>query len=414
MCQSKEQGGRRCANALMRQRNKQARITAEAKAEETGFASISLIASPAAIKEHLEKKLIVSRQHPDFPELSIYCYSIQAQADNHWDPITIEARGIIVNNETNEIVARPFGKFFNYGQDVKGLTDFPKTGKMEVMEKADGSLGIMYKRPDGKTAIATKGSMDSDQARQATEIYNKKYEGTWNPDPDYTYCFEYIHPDNRIVIDYGDTEGLMLLGARHKVTGKSMTQEELDKAGWKGMRPKIHSYSSLSEVIEAQNEGIRGEEGFVVNFVDHDKKVKFKFKEYLDLHRNVSNVNVNRIYEAYVKGEDIKKDVPDEFYSDVEKVTNHYDGLVKDRKAQLEQQYDEVVNSLPKGYTQKDLAQASFSKSKAIDNISSQAVAKYILNKHKGQDRHREIITNSFKPYGNVGISTFLKKIGEK
>ena len=41
MCQSKEQGGRRCAGALTRQRDKKALTTAEKRYQETGVASLT-------------------------------------------------------------------------------------------------------------------------------------------------------------------------------------------------------------------------------------------------------------------------------------------------------------------------------------------------------------------------------------
>lgn len=412
MCQPKELGGRRCQGALRRQRNKAAKETAQKKAEDTGFASMSLIASPKSFQEYVENKLVMKTSHPEFPELSIYCYSQQTQYKNQWDDITVESRGLIVNNETGEIVARPFEKFFNYGQDVDGITDFPKDGKIEVMEKADGSLGIMYQRPDGKTSIATKGSMKSEQAIKASQMYDEKYEGKWDPDPDYTYCFETIYPDNRVVINYGDTEDLMLLGARHKATGRSMSQEELDNSGWPGPRPKVHAYSNLGEVLEAQDKGITGEEGFVVNFVDHDKKVKFKFQEYLELHRNASNLSVNRVYDAYKEGINLKESVPDEFYEDVEKTTNYYDREVSKKQRAIDEQYDEITKNLPENYTQKEFAQRAFSGTETRAGIAPRQMAKYILNKHKGLDNRKSLV-DSLKPYGNVSFASFFKEIGE-
>lgn len=410
MCQSKADGGKRCQNALRRQRDKSARETALNHAEKSGFASVNLVASPRTFEEHLRDKWIVKQTHPNFPELTIYSYSKQAQTENKWDDLTTEARGLIVNSQTGEIVARPFSKFFNYGQDVKGITDFPRNGKLEVMEKADGSLGVMYQQPDGKTAIATKASMDSPQARKATELYNKNYDGKWNPDPDYTYCFEVIYPDNRVVVDYGETEDLMLLGARHKITGRTMTQEELDKSNWPGLRPILYEYNSLGEVLDAQEVGIQGQEGFVVNFVDHDKKLKFKFQEYLELHRKVSNLNVNRVYDAYKDGIDLRGDIPDEFYSEVEKVNKIYDETISRQQKALDKQYETIMSHLPKDYSQKEFAKVVFQKAEPVENLKAKRVASYIFNKQKGNENsNRKILIEALKPVGKVSFSSFFK-----
>ena len=46
---------------------------------------------------------------------------------------------------------------------------------VEVTDKMDGSLGILYRRPDGVCAIATRGSFASDQALEANKIWSESY-----------------------------------------------------------------------------------------------------------------------------------------------------------------------------------------------------------------------------------------------
>ena len=45
------------------------------------------------------------------------------------------------------------------------------------------------------------------------------------PKPGKTYLFEIIYPENRIVVDYGDYKGLVLIDVIDNETGKSDLQE---------------------------------------------------------------------------------------------------------------------------------------------------------------------------------------------
>src|SRR4051812_27421593 len=98
------------------------------------------------------------RQHPEDPELWIANYTEKAAYESHWDNVTLNCRGLIFN-AFGDILARPFPKFFNYGQASCPVIDLDE--EAIVSDKMDGSLGILYKF-DGKLAIATRGSFTSD------------------------------------------------------------------------------------------------------------------------------------------------------------------------------------------------------------------------------------------------------------
>lgn len=103
---------------------------------------------------------------------------------------TKACRGLIVDAE-NWIVQRPFEKFFS----IEQLEPF------DVYDKLDGSLGILYWVGD-EPAIATRGSFISDQAKRGTEFLRARKD--LNLDRRYTYLFEIIYPENRVVVNYGD------------------------------------------------------------------------------------------------------------------------------------------------------------------------------------------------------------------
>ena len=167
---------------------------------------------------------IKGQKHPTLP-LTIWNYTINVQYNNLWDlhPLIPQCRGLVTDDNTGEIVARPFKKFFNIEeQKHKATKDFT------VYEKLDGSLIIMFFY-EGQWRVASRGSFISDQAEKAIEIlYESINEVLANPlDEDYTFMFEVIYPENRIVVDYGNSERLVMLGAIRTSDGYEMSYNEL-------------------------------------------------------------------------------------------------------------------------------------------------------------------------------------------
>ena len=132
---------------------------------------------------------IVFQKHPS-AQLYIYNYTPLAQYERVWNGVTLQCRGLILN-EKQEVVARPFRKFFNLGEcDNRLLPGEP----FEVYEKLDGSLGILYWLND-QPYIATRGSFTSEQALQANRILMEKYSFTLpSLEKSKTYLFEIFTP----------------------------------------------------------------------------------------------------------------------------------------------------------------------------------------------------------------------------
>ena len=189
--------------------------------------------------------LVRVQHHPEF-ELSIYNYSDACVWESQWSPVTLACRGLIVEDISRRVVARPYPKFFNHGQ-----LEAPELGLDEevvVMDKADGSLGILFPLPgEHGYAVATRGSFASEQAQWATRFFQRVYADVFSPNPAWTYLFEIVYPENRVVLDYGDTEDLILLGAVEIASGRSIHVEEA-QAGWPGPTVDIFPHTSLREV----------------------------------------------------------------------------------------------------------------------------------------------------------------------
>ena len=126
-------------------------------------------------KEMLDKQYINVVKHSDL-NLWIIDYSNKCTLEGMWNQVTMTCRGIIID-DSNNIVAWPVYKFFNYEEIDTLASKHPELNleipdlPFKVFEKMDGSLGVGY-WVDDKLYIATKGSFCSDQAIKANEILN--------------------------------------------------------------------------------------------------------------------------------------------------------------------------------------------------------------------------------------------------
>lgn len=256
-----------------------------------------------AIRREIAAGYINEQSHPSAP-LRILNYSQRAQFDWRWNAETMQCRGLIVDDEWN-IVSRPFPKFFS----VEQLNGVVPVEPFEAYEKMDGSLGVLY-FVDGKPQIASRGSFTSEQAQRASAMLAEKYHHA-RFDSEYTYLFEIIYPENRIVVNYGDREELVLLAIIETATGKEWPLHAYDS-----VFPVVKRYDGFSQFEElmATQDGTR--EGFVVRF-ESGQRVKIKFDEYKRLHKLLTGVSQKAIWEVLRSGSDLEKvieRVPDEFF----------------------------------------------------------------------------------------------------
>ncbi|MCG3203977.1 MAG: hypothetical protein KCHDKBKB_00654 [Elusimicrobia bacterium] len=267
----------------------------------------------ARLQELIDQKYIDKTKHPT-EELWIYNYSQKAQFDKVWTPETITCRGLIMD-ASNQVVARPFQKFWNLSehQENNGLPKLPLTEPFEVFEKMDGSLGIMY-FVGGKPFIATRGSFESDQAIEANKMLQEKYSQV-EFNPEYTYLFEIIYPENRIVVNYGLDRDLYLLTAFNTRDGVEVPYETLQMA-FSGKMKIVRRYDGLNDLEKIKAIQKNDSEGFVIRF-QSGMRTKFKFDEYVRLHRLLTGVNKKTIWDLLRNGQDLgelMERVPEEFY----------------------------------------------------------------------------------------------------
>jgi len=267
------------------------------------------------LNHYIEKGLLVKNDHPSLP-ISIYNYSRTCQYNNLWDSVTKDCRGLILDNEGN-VVAKPFPKFFNMEEHTP--EEIPNE-PFEVFEKLDGSLGILFNY-NGEWILATKGSFTSDQAIRGMEILKKyKYERLLKG---FTYLFEIIYPENRIVCQY-DYEDLILLAVIDNKDGYELRIHD-NEIHLEGIRFKnlynnlgfkiVKKYDGIRDYSELKSKISQNNEGFVVKF-QNGFRMKIKGEEYVRLHRILTGFSNIDIWEYLKDNKDLDElldRVPDEF-----------------------------------------------------------------------------------------------------
>ena len=252
---------------------------------------------------------VTRRSHPEFPDLVIVNYTDRCQFDSHWNETTLRARGVIYNLTTGELIARGLPKFFNYGDETHTGRLDPNMVVLSAHDKIDGSLGIGYLRPDGKAAVATRGSFASEQAVHATTNLTATQKAHIRTAWEYgrTPLWEIVYPENRIVLDYGDRDELVYLGDVQNFEG-----------GFYPARTSEHDFLELDRATLRHVLGLpprKNAEGFVI-WLNRTTAVKLKQDDYLALHRIVSSLTVKEVWRQLRDGtfDTFATALPDEFH----------------------------------------------------------------------------------------------------
>lgn len=271
---------------------------------------------------------INARLHPRDPEVVLYNYTQRAQYDGSWTPAICASRGLILRGQQH--IARPFKKFFNVSEHVGHGDAIPEHDRWELYDKVDGSLGVVFWLGD-KWEVATRGSFTSPQSIVAAEML-KGLQTAAALDPTWTYMFEIVYPENRIVVNYGERKELVLLGAIHTESGLEMEYDQLVAvAGLLGTSVVVRvaygteshkSWSALEDFIASRYEGTTRTgseaEGFVVRLCSGATSVraKWKYPAYSQLHKTLSGLTNITVWEHLVAGtlNSLLELMPDEMF----------------------------------------------------------------------------------------------------
>lgn len=293
----------------------------------------------------LQKEGLISvRVHNEFP-LRILNYTAKAQYDHNWGRGVNLCRGLIID-DNEEIVARPFPKFFNIEEESAS----PPEENFIIFEKYDGSLGIMYWWEE-KPYIATRGSFHSEQAEEANKILSRY--PTSHLSSNLTYLFEIIYPENKIVVDYGKERKLVLLSVIDTHTGVEYYKHHTKYF------PIAKKFGMLSNpaLIRVLYENDT-DEGVVLYYPESQYRVKVKWNKYVELHRVRFGLTNIIIWDSckHNRYEELRKTIPEEFYEWADAYDLKYNRDVLAIKNTIPEVVRDLIGGIDGEFTRKEFA----------------------------------------------------------
>jgi len=302
----------------------------------------------ALLDQMVEEGYIRVQTHPEHADLRLLNYSEKTQFERKWNDVTRISRGLIYDQATLEVLARPFSKIHNWNEaEAPRITE--NAPLYSWSNKWDGSLGIVYPLPDGTLSVATRGSFVSEQAIKASNMLHHSAELMFDSivaiSSGYTPLFEIVFPDNRIVVSYGDAEALIPLGSIAIADGAYVPDPSFDFT--------VKTFYELVMDLSRPNA-----EGWVA-WLSPYKAVKIKQAGYVELHRIVTGLNRKAVWRTLRDGTFRENVVhlPDELYKWAEEVAAE---LLREHAAIKQEALDwkrAVVSALPMPtYERKDKA----------------------------------------------------------
>lgn len=336
----------------------------------TSHLTLDQLFDPADLAAAIDAGHVTRKPHPT-DGLSIYTYAPVCQYGNLWTPVTTTCRGLIAEDDTGRIVAMPFPKVFVTGMHT-GVHEFapplPVGEPFEVFDKVDGSLIIVHFY-DGVWRAASKGSFISEQAQWAQQYLDRADLTRLNPG--LTYLAEAIYPGNRIVVDYGTRQDLVLLAAYRPADG---IEEPLHAIAdhWKPIGTVVRSWGLHDDIADLEKaaassldmygERVKGteEEGYIIRFAS-GRRAKIKLHAYLALHKLYTGTSERTVWEALAAGQDLGTlfdRVPDEFREWVNEVAGRLREQHVALRIEAMDAYERVTAGLPENCGRKEFALA--------------------------------------------------------
>lgn len=219
-----------------------------------------------------------------------------------YNELADDCRGLILSKDFKTVLSRPFTRFYNYGEGSLNK-DF-NFAEAEIFEKCDGSLMPLYYDPfmkrwqpatrkmafaEGSSMLGTKFEVLFAQAGGWVTMASMKRElefllSDWKK---YTWIFELVGPENRVVKRY-DKAQLVLLAVRHNDSGQYMDLDDCLKILNKKnqiarlpLRYDLNDYDTIKKSFE--NLGSL-DEGYVCCNKQTFERVKIKTPAYLAVH----------------------------------------------------------------------------------------------------------------------------------
>lgn len=286
---------------------------------------------------------IKSTHHPELPLVILNYDQIESKPKTH--PIVRECRGLVLDSNEWNLVAKSMNRFFNWGevQDEMGLFDF---SNFIAHSKEDGSLVLIY-HFNGKWHANTRGSFGLDLMQHQQFSWR---EGICNAlginslddidpklDPNICYVCEFVSPWNKIVRRYSSPQLFLLTAFNGKDELHHNDVDHMTHGLFE--RPVKYQFNGIDEIQEFLKQQASDDptfEGVVIH--DHNgHRFKIKSPTYLGLHRmrgEGDNIfHPKNLLPFVLTGEDDElltyfSEVADSYYELKRKVDSYYENTL--------------------------------------------------------------------------------------
>ncbi|MNK39725.1 RNA ligase [compost metagenome] len=212
-----------------------------------------------------------------------------------------EARGVKYDLVTRQVVSRPYHKFFNIGEKLETQPNKIDWSKNHViLEKLDGSMltplwkastrEILWMTKRGVTSVAGTAQQFLKDNPQYDAFCRAMTDAGWSP------IFEWCTRKQRIIIDYGVKDRMVLTAIRNNITGEYTGYDEMvavaSQWGLDYVRKLPYKVTDVDKFINDVR-ALEGEEGYIVRF-DDGSMFKIKGEWYCRIHRTFDNLRFEK------------------------------------------------------------------------------------------------------------------------
>lgn len=225
-----------------------------------------------------------------FPDFNCPDDRSNVDAWNLRSAIRRECRGLAFNTDTGVLTSRPFHKFFNVGENAS--MDVPLLGfdrPHVVQDKVDGSMLRPIPTADGMRWGTKAGITDTAMLAEAWLVDKPHYTdmAIVYAIHGYTLLFEYVSPENRVVVDYGKRD-MILLAIRDNYAGTYLDHAQVVRAGNEYGIPVVSVYDPVegdpTAYVSAVKDSDDLDEGIVIQW-ENGHRAKVKTETYSILHK---------------------------------------------------------------------------------------------------------------------------------
>jgi RNA ligase len=201
---------------------------------------------------------------------------------------------------------------------------------------------------------------------------------------------EIIYPQNRVVVDYGHHEDLVLIAARSNRDGVYGSFVDLDfishAVGF--ALPERFRFNDADAILKNCASLNANFEGYVVHFED-GSVFKFKGDKYKELHKLISGLSFKKTLAHITAGtmSGLRAVVPDEFMNEV----NAWEAEIEEKTDAIVEEAHDVFGQAPR-YSRKEFA--------LWVNENHKSLASYLFALLDGKPIRNIVLSREFKDRG--------------